>query len=95
MTLVGCARSGRVVKRVGLSVIDEGEQHEERQQIAEALGVANQKGGDQSDTMSHRPKAYTDQAAIAVKESGLYSAGLPQNVSLLALLWEQGRLLES
>ncbi len=34
--------------RVGLSVIDEGEQHEERQQIAEALGMARKAGGDHS-----------------------------------------------
>ncbi len=61
-------QAGRARGRVGLqSVIDEGEQHEERQQIAEALGVANPKGGDLSDTVSDRPKAYTDQAATVVK----------------------------
>ena len=56
--------------RVGLPVIDEGEQHEERQQIAEALGLATRKGQPKkSDTVSDLPKAYTDQAATATKES--------------------------
>ena len=66
----GKGAPGRVRSQAG-GVIDEGEQHEERQQVAEALGVARTHADNQhaSETISEATKAYTDQASTANKES--------------------------